>query len=163
MPSGCVAARARPWRESVVRSAACGPSRRTVAGRPSICQAPGRTSASVGTDTGARASGGGRAGAGGGSRPCRIRTHLHAPPRLATAASACPRSPRSRSRRCSRFGESAPWCPRTSFLCGRAGDWRGRESPDEAEVLFTLLAERYERSSVMVTSLASGTGSSAIR
>ena len=30
-------------------------------------------------------------------------------------------------------------------------------------MLFTLLAERYERSSVMVTSLASGTGSSAIR
>ena len=27
-----------------------------------------------------------------------------------------------------------------------------QQSPDEAEVLFTLLAERYERRSVMVTS-----------
>ena len=41
-----------------------------------------------------------------------------------------------------------------------------QQSPDEAEVLFTLLAERYERRSVMVTSnlsSASGTGSSATR
>ena len=40
--------------------------------------------------------------------------HIHPNHRLATAASAFPRSPRSRSRRCSRFGEIAPCCPRTS-------------------------------------------------
>ena len=58
----------RIWavKNSTVRSAACGPARRTMSGRPSICQPPGRTSAAGGAATGARASGGGRAGACGG-------------------------------------------------------------------------------------------------
>ena len=47
----------------VVRSAACGPARRTVAGRPSICQPPRTMSAASGAAaTGARASVGGRPG-----------------------------------------------------------------------------------------------------
>ena len=49
-----------------------------------------------------------------GSRPCRIRAHLHLRFGRATAASACPRPQSSRSYRWSRFGEIAPWCPRTS-------------------------------------------------
>ena len=98
---------------------------RTVAGRPSICQPPDTTSAAGDAATG------GRVDAGWGSRPCRIRghhppadnririeppqaAHLHPHPRRATAASGCPRPQSSRSRRCSRFGEIAPWCPRTS-------------------------------------------------
>ena len=40
--------------------------------------------------------------------------HIHPHPRLATAASAFPRPQSSRSRRCSRFGEIVPCCPRTS-------------------------------------------------
>ena len=50
----------------------------------------------------------GRAAAGAGG------FHIHPHPRLATAASAFPRPQSSRSRRCSRFGEIAPCCPRTS-------------------------------------------------
>ena len=45
---------------STVRSAACGPARRMVAGRPSICHPPDRTSASGAAATGARAPGAGR-------------------------------------------------------------------------------------------------------
>ena len=47
-------------------------------------------------------------------RPCRIRAHLHLRFGRATAASACPRPQSSRNCRWSRFGEIAPWCPRTS-------------------------------------------------
>ena len=52
----------RIWavKNSTVRSAACGPARLTVAGRPSICQPPDTTSASGATATGARATGSGR-------------------------------------------------------------------------------------------------------
>ena len=54
----------RVWavKNSTVRSAACGPARRMVAGRPSICQPPGRTSAADGAAIGARA--GARGGVG---------------------------------------------------------------------------------------------------
>ena len=65
----------RIWavKNSTVRSAACGPARRMVAGRPSICQPPDRTSASGAAATGARASGGGRADALVGGVGCGIR------------------------------------------------------------------------------------------
>ena len=53
-------------KNSTVRSAACGPARRIVAGRPSICQPPGKMSASGDAATSARVAVGGRAGAGGG-------------------------------------------------------------------------------------------------
>ena len=54
--------RLRIWavKNSTVRSAACGPARLTVAGRPSICQPPDTTRASGAAATGARAPGCGR-------------------------------------------------------------------------------------------------------
>ena len=59
MPRGVWGLRIWAVKNSTVRSAACGPARRIVAGRPSICQPPDTTSAAGAADTGTRASGGG--------------------------------------------------------------------------------------------------------
>ena len=84
-----------------------------MAGRPSICQPPGTTSAAGGAATGARVGAGGGVGRVGSVLPI-----FHLRSGLATAASAFPRSPRSRSRRWSRFGEIAPWCPQNVSMVG---------------------------------------------
>ena len=57
----------RIWavKNSTVRSAACDQARRIVAGRPAICQPPGKTSAAGDAATSARVAGGGQASAGG--------------------------------------------------------------------------------------------------